>query len=608
MCDDVGRCWQSVVQESTRLLGLPWDLSPAGVQVVVNLLMVLGELMQPSSSSALYISLWDHHHSDFKALFRRQFQVGFQGGLTTWPICQACYHLLLLLLERGQQDHLVVPADAAEPLSFFGAMVFQQSRFLLTTAEDTHLVIDFLCRCLEKDDLADTLLHVGILDAFFGFFLRFKTNHHAISDIFNKHVAPTYEISAVTDVIVALKRFLDSPRGGDRYWAFTLDHMDASELLHAVICRELRRYRLRLSPPLEKLICQLQGLVQRMVEVHVAAASLVQDIMTEELLVMQTKWPKDQAEAYKVGVARSLPKAVWMDVQSTPLWQCSGVKGFDKGAEPKVFTDLSVVGVDYDTLKNELGRFYKRAVRLFGSQHSGHSNNSSLISNQEDLAKHMHKFVKAASSTEKIYVEVFVDIDEGGVVKHSQNFFDMGAAVGISSKQADLQRLLADAGNDAKKLQSNQTVEKFYDYFKTNEIEVVNEEKFSELMVSPSMGFDLSTALSAFRAFDANYDGSLSLKEIAIGFSQLSSHDPSTRLKTLFAIYDVDGNGRLDADELADLLAKATGKSLPDAHQMAKDAIARHAAEGAVTLDLLAFTQLARECNTCFSDTVQMVP
>ena len=75
-----------MIQEIIHLLGFHWDLSPMGVQVVVNLLMAAAELMEGGTgvSSAVYIALWDHHQSDFKNHFRRQFQVGFQGGLTTW--------------------------------------------------------------------------------------------------------------------------------------------------------------------------------------------------------------------------------------------------------------------------------------------------------------------------------------------------------------------------------------------------------------------------------------------------------------------------------------------------------------------------------------------
>ena len=586
--------FQTVVNENIRLLGYQWDMSPAGIQVVVNLILSIAELMDgKNTSSAVYIALWDHTQSDFKNHFRRQFQVGFQGGLTTWPICQACYHVLLLLLERGQQDHLTVPTDAKDPMSYFGAIVFQQSRFLLTTAEDSHLIIDFLCKCLDKDDLIETLLSVGIVDSFFGFFSRFKINSQAISDIFNRHVAPTYEIASVTAVIIALKQFLTRRAEVDEdiHKAFTLDHIDSAELLHAVICRELRRCRLRMTTELEELIIHLEELVQMMVKAHVAGNSLIKDIMVEELEVMENKWPRYRDEAYKIGVARSLPKAVWMDIQTTPLWESKGMLGFDKSHEPVVFHDLAVSGIDFSTIKNELGLYYKRPIALFGTR-----NKSIVICNQEDLAKHMHRFVKDKNSTEKIYVEFFVDVEVGGELKQSQNYFDTGQAMGMSSKQNELQKLLANAGNDKEKLQSNRTIEAFYDYFKANGLEVIDEDTFTKFMVSADLGYELHTAMSTFKAFDSNHDGSLTLQEIAIGFSQLSSDNSKTRLKTLFKIYDLDKNEKLDKDELRDMIMKTTGKSIPDAEQMAEAAVAKQGADSGGLIDLEEFTRLARKC------------
>ena len=545
-----------------------------------------------TTTSAVYIALWDQTQSNFKNNFRHQFQIGYQGGMTTWPICQACYHVLDLLLQRGQHDHLLVPAGAKDPLAFFGAVVFQQSRFLLLTAEDPHVVIDFLCKCLEKSDLIETLLSVGLIDAFFEFFTRFKTNHDAISDIFNKHVVPTYEVHAMTDVIVALKLFLERhvTLENGRYNAFTLDHMDAAELLHVVICRELRRYRLRLTPDLEILVAQLEELVEMIVALHVAAGSALKDVMEEEIKVMRVKWPKDRDEAYKLGISRTLPKSVWMDIRATPLWVSTGIKGFDKGVEPAVFKDLSVVGVDYDTLKNELGRYYKRPVHIYATQ-----NETSLISNQEDWAKHLHSYVKIPDSTDKIFVDFYVNVDEGGVVISSQNYFNAEAAVGISHRQAELQRLLTDAGNDKKKLQSNQTIERFYDYFKSNGMEVADEATFIKLMTSATMGFEPQTAKSVFDVFDSNRDGGLSIKEIAIGFSQLSCDDSNTQLKALFDIYDADKNGKLDENELVDMIVRTTGISFPDAAQMTKLAITKPDKSGDLMLDFNEFSRLARK-------------
>ena len=577
-----------------RLIGIDWDMSPAGVQVVVNLIMAASELMErgeTNTTSAVYIALWDNTQSNFKMHFRRQLQVGFQGGLTTWPICKACFHVLLLLLERGQEDHLMVPVDANDPMSYFGATVFQQCRFLLSTAEDTHLIIDFLCKCLAKDDLTETLLHVGIIDAFFAFFSRFKINSNAMTNIFNKHVAPMYETNAIIDIIVALKTFLTKYScNGDMCKFFGLDHLDAAEILHNTICRELRRFRLRMSADLRSLIAHLEELVKMIVQCHVRAGSVVQAVMIDELKIMEAKWPVEIDEAYKLGVARSLPKAEWMDLQVIPLWSGSGIKGFDRSTERLVFKNVSIAEVDFAAMKNDIGKSYKRPVLLFSDKQK-----SKAVLDQEDLARHLHKFVTCKDSTDKIYVEVYVDDDEDGEVKPTQNYFDMGKAIGISSKEAELRKLLSDAGSDREKLQGNQTVEAFYDYFKVNRIDKMDEDTFVRIMMSPSLGYEKHTATSAFHAFDINHDRSLSMKEIAIGFGQLSSDDALTRLKVLFKIYDVDNNGHLDEEELTDMIVKATGISTPDANSMAKHGIEKQDHNGDGMLDIAEFTQLGRK-------------
>jgi EF hand/EF-hand domain pair len=59
-----------------------------------------------------------------------------------------------------------------------------------------------------------------------------------------------------------------------------------------------------------------------------------------------------------------------------------------------------------------------------------------------------------------------------------------------------------------------------------------------------------------FRAFDANRDGALNFRELAVGFARLAhlSQNSDEIIDMLFRGYDINGNGTLDEDEVTHMI------------------------------------------------------
>lgn len=57
-----------------------------------------------------------------------------------------------------------------------------------------------------------------------------------------------------------------------------------------------------------------------------------------------------------------------------------------------------------------------------------------------------------------------------------------------------------------------------------------------------------------FEVFDANESGSIEFNEFLLALSALSDRDVSKRLHLAFKIYDLNGNGQVDAKELTKMI------------------------------------------------------
>jgi len=82
---------------------------------------------------------------------------------------------------------------------------------------------------------------------------------------------------------------------------------------------------------------------------------------------------------------------------------------------------------------------------------------------------------------------------------------------------------------------------------------VINKEEFKEVMKQMGVldGFlqDL-----IFNVFDNNKDGSINFQEFVTALSVMTRGDPNEKLEFAFSMYDLDGNGFIDKEEMTQIM------------------------------------------------------
>jgi len=82
---------------------------------------------------------------------------------------------------------------------------------------------------------------------------------------------------------------------------------------------------------------------------------------------------------------------------------------------------------------------------------------------------------------------------------------------------------------------------------------VINKEEFKEVMKQMGVVDNFLQDL-IFNVFDDNKDGSINFQEFVTALSVMTRGDPNEKLEFAFSMYDLDGNGFIDKDEMTQIM------------------------------------------------------
>jgi len=115
-------------------------------------------------------------------------------------------------------------------------------------------------------------------------------------------------------------------------------------------------------------------------------------------------------------------------------------------------------------------------------------------------------------------------------------------------KKEELDKLHSSTHFDQKELKAM-----FKQFKKETPNGVINKEEFKEVMKQMGVldGFlqDL-----IFNVFDENKDGSINFQEFVTALSVMTRGDPNEKLEFAFSMYDLDGNGFIDKEEMTQII------------------------------------------------------
>jgi len=82
---------------------------------------------------------------------------------------------------------------------------------------------------------------------------------------------------------------------------------------------------------------------------------------------------------------------------------------------------------------------------------------------------------------------------------------------------------------------------------------VINKEEFRDVMKQMGV-LDSFLQDLIFNVFDDNKDGSINFQEFVTALSVMTRGDPNEKLEFAFSMYDLDGNGFIDKEEMTQIM------------------------------------------------------
>jgi len=117
-----------------------------------------------------------------------------------------------------------------------------------------------------------------------------------------------------------------------------------------------------------------------------------------------------------------------------------------------------------------------------------------------------------------------------------------------SIKKEELDKLHAITHFDQKELKAM-----FKQFKKETPSLVINKDEFREVMKQMGV-LDSFLQDLIFNVFDDNKDGSINFQEFVTALSVMTRGDPNEKLEFAFSMYDLDGNGFIDKEEMQQIM------------------------------------------------------
>jgi len=115
-------------------------------------------------------------------------------------------------------------------------------------------------------------------------------------------------------------------------------------------------------------------------------------------------------------------------------------------------------------------------------------------------------------------------------------------------KKEELESLRQHTHFDSKELKAM-----FKQFKKETPAGSINKEEFKEVM--KQMGVEDSFLQDLiFNVFDENKDGTINFQEFVTALSVMTRGDPQEKLEFAFSMYDLDGNGFIDKEEMGQIM------------------------------------------------------